>query len=111
MAAYFRLCSDGRAKAPGIFQWECLEARRRIVNDMAELVEDVDTTPVAGDCQGVIECSSLCSGVGTYCQPFACKGYVAVDALDLIVVKFIIWKGEDKGYFIPLPEGIFRCRK
>ena len=62
---------------------------------------------MTGDCQRVVQGSSLGSGVGADCQPAAGQGYVAVDAFDFVVVKFVGRRGEDSRYLVPLPERMF----
>ena len=77
------------------------------VDDVAEVVEDVDTASVACDRKGVVQCGSLGSGVGADCQTATSQGYVAVDTLDFVVVEFIGRRGKDAQYLVPLPERMF----
>ncbi len=62
---------------------------------------------MAGDRKRVVQGGGFGSGVGADCKSATGQGYVAVDALDLVVVEFIGWRGEDARYLVPLPERMF----
>ena len=45
--------------------------------------------------------------MGADCESAACQGYVAVDALDFVVIKAICGGGKDARYLAPLFESVF----
>ncbi len=62
---------------------------------------------MAGDGERVVQGGGFGSGVGADCQSATGQGYVAVDALDFVVVESVGWRGEDTRYLVPLFERMF----